>query len=143
MLIDYAEAKRDVFDDKSLFLLRNKSKVGMGFFEAGNFYPDFILWIDTPKSQYVTFIVPKGLLNIPKEDPKIQFHKTIKDLENRLAVTAGEKPIVLNSFIMSSTKSSDLKERWCIDHIEREKKNVYTLDDSKSVEKMFEKSLNT
>lgn len=43
MLIDYAEAKRDVFDDKSLFLLRNKSKVGMGFFEAVNFYPDFIL----------------------------------------------------------------------------------------------------
>lgn len=141
MLIDYAEAKRDIFEDKSLFLLRNKSKVGMGFFEAGNFYPDFILWIDTPKSQYVTFIDPKGLLNIPKEDPKIQFHKTIKDLESRLAVTAGEKPVVLNSFIMSSTKAADLKERWAVTQAEYESKNVYTLDNSLSVEKMIDKIL--
>lgn len=141
MLIDYAEAKRDIFEDKSLFLLRNKSKVGMGFFEAGNFYPDFILWIDTPKSQYVTFIDPKGLLNIPKEDPKIQFHKTIKDLESRLAVTAGEKLVVLNSFIMSSTKAADLKERWAVSQAEYESKNVYTLDNSQSVEKMIDKIL--
>ena len=141
MLIDYAEAKRDIFEDKSLFLLRNKSKVGMGFFEAGNFYPDFILWIDAPKSQYVTFIDPKGLLNIPKEDPKIQFHKTIKDLESRLAVTAGEKPVVLNSFIMSSTKAADLKERWAVTQAEYESKNVYTLDNSQSVEKMIDKIL--
>ncbi len=141
MLIDYAESKRDVFKDKSLFLLRNKSKVGMGFFEAGNFYPDFILWIDTPKSQYMTFIDPKGLLNIPKEDPKVQFHKTIKDLENRLAVTAGEKPVVLNSFIMSSTKAADLKERWTVTQAEYESKNVYTLDNSQSVEKMIDKIL--
>ena len=141
MLIDYAEAKRDVFEDKSLFLLRNKSKVGMGFFEAGNFYPDFILWIDTPKSQYVTFIDPKGLLNIPKEDPKVQFHKTIKDLESRLAATAGEKPVVLNSFIMSSTKAADLKERWAVTQAEYEEKNVYTLDNGQSVEKMIDKIL--
>ena len=66
---------------KSLYLLRNKSKVGMGFFEAGNFYPDYILWIDTPATQYISFIDPKGLMHIRPDDPKIEFHKTIKDLE--------------------------------------------------------------
>lgn len=141
MLIDYAETKKDKFDDKSLFLLRNKSKVGMGFFEAGNFYPDFILWIDAPKSQYVTFIDPKGLLNIPKEDPKVEFHKTIKDLEKRLTSSAGDKPVVLNSFIMSSTKAADLKERWAVSQAEYEAKNVYTLDNIQSVEKMIDKIL--
>ncbi len=31
---------------KELYLLRNLSKGrGVGFFEAGNFHPDFILWL--------------------------------------------------------------------------------------------------
>ena len=89
----------------------------------------------------MTFIDPKGLLNIPKEDPKIQFHKTIKNLESRLAATAGEKPVVLNSFIMSSTKAADLKERWAVTQAEYEEKNVYTLDNGQSVEKMIDKIL--
>lgn len=39
--VDYLKAYVDnhaaELVDKSLYLLRNKSKVGMGFFEAGNF----------------------------------------------------------------------------------------------------------
>jgi hypothetical protein len=31
----------------------------MGFFDAGNLYPDYILWIDTPDMQYVSFVDPK------------------------------------------------------------------------------------
>ena len=54
----------------------------MGFFEAGNFYPDFILWIDTEQIQYISFIDPKGLRNIPFKNPKIQFGKRIKEIEN-------------------------------------------------------------
>ena len=61
----------------------------MGFFVAGNFYPDYILWIDTPEKQYITFVDPKGLLRIMPDDPKIEFYKTIKDLEKQLAPTAG------------------------------------------------------
>jgi hypothetical protein len=34
------------------------------------------------------------------EDPKIQFHLTIKDLERQL----GDRAVVLNSFIVSSTR---------------------------------------
>ena len=34
-----------MFDDRQVYLLSNLSKGrGIGFFEAGNFYPDFILW---------------------------------------------------------------------------------------------------
>src|SRR5690606_32243511 len=36
----------EFFEDKELYLLRNLSKgKGIGFFEAGNFHPDFILWL--------------------------------------------------------------------------------------------------
>ena len=126
---------------KSLYLLRNKSKVGMGFFEAGNFYPDYILWIDTDDAQYISFIDPKGLLHIHFDDPKIDFYKTIKELEIRMTPTAGDKKIVLNSFIMSSTPSAQLRQWWNMDKPQREEHNVYTLDDSECVDTMMTKIL--
>jgi hypothetical protein len=89
------------FGDKELYLLRNQSRGrGIGFFEAGNFYPDFILWLLTSRRQYVTFVDPKGLRNVEgSNDPKIRFHQTIKNLEQRL----GDPTVILNSFVMSVT----------------------------------------
>lgn len=148
--VDYLKAYVDDHEaelaDKSLYLLRNKSKVGMGFFEAGNFYPDYILWIDAPETQYISFIDPKGLMHIRQDDPKIQFYKTIKDLETRLSPTADGKRIVLNSFIMSGTRSSDLRMWWSTPTIDadrayREARNVYTLDNDECVESMIRKIL--
>ncbi len=127
--------------DKSLYLLRNKSKVGMGFFEAGNFYPDYILWIDTPETQYISFIDPKGLMHIRPDDPKIEFYKTIKELEARLAPTADGKTVVLNSFIMSGTPASQLRQWWLMERPQREEKNVYTIDDPECVEMMIDRIL--
>ena len=127
--------------DKSLYLLRNKSKVGMGFFEAGNFYPDYILWIDTPETQYISFIDPKGLMHIRPDDPKIEFYKTIKELEARLAPTADGKTVVLNSFIMSGTPASQLRQWWLMERPQREEKNVYTIDDPECVELMIDRIL--
>ena len=118
----------------------------MGFFEAGNFYPDYILWIDDDQTQYISFIDPNGLMHIRPDDPKIQFSKTIKELETRFAPTAKEKTIVLNSFIMSGTPSSDLRLWWSTPKVEatkayREARNVCTLDDPECVELMIEKML--
>lgn len=132
--------------DKSLYLLRNKSKVGMGFFEAGNFYPDYILWIDTPDTQYISFIDPKGLMRVGPYDPKIEFYKTIKKLEARLSPTADGKKIVLNSFILSGTRSLELQNWWRTSGVEgdrayREARNVYTLDNTECVESMIGKIL--
>ena len=148
--VDYLKAYVDnhaaELVDKSLYLLRNKSKVGMGFFEAGNFYPDYILWIDTPETQYISFIDPKGLMHIRPDDPKIEFYKTIKDLETRLSPTADGKRIVLNSFIMAGTRSSDLRMWWSTPEVDadrayREDRNVYTLDNDECVESMMRKIL--
>ena len=140
LLKTYTETNLETLEGKSLYLLRNKSKVGMGFFEAGNFYPDYILWIDTPEKQYISFIDPKGLMRIMPDNPKIEFHKTIKELETKLHKD-GDKPMILNSFIMSATKGADLKEWWKMDKGKREAINVYTLDDDTSVTRMMEKIL--
>ncbi len=138
----YVEEHAAELAGKSLYLLRNKSKVGMGFFEAGNFYPDYILWIDTPETQYISFVDPKGLMHIRPDDPKIEFYRTIKELETRLSPTADGKKIVLNSFIMSGTSSSDLRNWWSTptvtaDRDYREEKHVFTLDDDRCVESMI------
>jgi hypothetical protein len=92
---------RDFLNGKELYLLRNMSRGrGIGFFEAGNFYPDFILWLLDDGKQYVNFIDPKGLRNLQgPEDPKIQSHHTIKELERQL----NDPAVILNSFIVSST----------------------------------------
>jgi hypothetical protein len=97
----FCEAKKELLKGKELYLLRNLSRGrGIGFFEAGNFYPDFILWLLVGDRQYVSFIDPKGLRNLEgPEDPKIRFHLTIKELERQL----GDPAVILNSFIVSST----------------------------------------
>lgn len=142
LLDGYMKNHGQEWKDKSLFLLRNKSKVGMGFFEAGNFYPDYILWIDTDDKQYINFIDPKGLLHFTPSDSKITFYKKIKELETRLAPTSGDKQIVLNSFIMSSTRGAELRKWWHMhSQTEHEAMNVYTLDDDRCIEKMIKKIL--
>lgn len=99
-LKSYYEKNTGFFEDKELYLLRNRSRTGIGFFEAGNFYPDFILWLLAYGKQYVSFVDPKGIRNLDgPEDPKIRFHKTIKELETKL----GDPQVVLNSFILSVT----------------------------------------
>ena len=92
---------------KELFLLRNQSKgKGVGFFEAGNFYPDFILWIIADGRQYVAFIDPKGLTRIHGfDDPKIKFCKKVKEIQKQL----GDPDVVLNSYIVSNTDRRDIE----------------------------------
>lgn len=142
LLRKYLDAHTELTGGQTLYLLRNKSKVGMGFFEAGNFYPDYVLWIDTPDVQYISFIDPKGLTRVRADDPKVAFYQKIKELESRLQPTAPDKRIVLNSFIMSGTKSEDLKQWWNMTKPEREAKNVLCLDNADCIDVMFEKILN-
>ena len=95
------EHREDVLAGKQVYLLRNESKKGLGFFEANNFYPDFILWILEGEKQYVTFIDPKGIRNLKGlTDPKIQlFHYLQTDVAAQLA----NENLILNSFIVSDT----------------------------------------
>jgi len=104
-LHDFCIKYKDEFKEKELYLLRNKSKKGIGFFEAGNFYPDFIMWILDGKKQFISFVDPKGIRNVSGlDDPKIKFHESIKEIEDKL----GDHDTHLNSFIISTTPFQDL-----------------------------------
>lgn len=101
-LREYCTKNPEFFNDKELYLLRNQSRKGIGFFEANNFYPDFILWIKTADKQYVTFVDPKGvrLIDGGLNSPKIQLHRIIRDeIEPRL----NDPEMILNSFIVSNS----------------------------------------
>jgi hypothetical protein len=89
------------FDE--IFLLRNQSKKGIGFFaEGNNFYPDFILWIKKANKQYLSFIDPKGIRNSRGiNDPKIQFYKYLAE---KVQPQVASENLALNSFIISNTK---------------------------------------
>ena len=102
---------REYFENIDLYLMRNAANKlkGIGFAQAGNFYPDFMLWLidKATGKQYLTFIDPKGLRNHePHNDPKINFCKEIKELEKSLNEGNQDK-ITLNSVILSTTSYSD------------------------------------
>lgn len=117
----------------SIYLLRNKSRgSGIGFFEAGNFYPDFILWAVTGNQQVVVFIEPHGISHEGPEHAKVQFHKVIKDIEARLK----DKHLRLESFIVTPTRYEQVKaqgysrQHW-------EERHVLFMDDGAYLQKMF------
>lgn len=122
-----------------LFLLRNLSVgKGVGFFEAQNFYPDFILWLLRDGKQYVTFLEPHGILHGSGiGDEKIQFHKRIKEIETRM----GDEDVILNSFILSWTQYRQLK--WGSTQEELEDHHVlFMTDDSEQyLDKMYARIL--
>jgi hypothetical protein len=108
-LKSFHDGNAGFFEGKELYLLRNLSKGrGVGFFEAGNFHPDFILWLTTGGKQHVIFVDPKGIRNLGATDPKIQFHETIKEIEERL----GDPNVRLQSFIVSNTPSATMQMLW-------------------------------
>lgn len=139
----YCDNNPAAFKEKRMYLLRNKSRVGMGFFEAGNFYPDYIMWIAEGDKQHISFIDPKGIRMLEKNinNPKINFYKTIKELETRLQSTCAEKQITLNSFIISGTPAVDACIAYNVKRQEFENRNVLFLEDEDCVEKMMSRLL--
>jgi Type III restriction enzyme, res subunit len=128
------------FSDKEMYLLRNLSKGrGVGFFEAGNFHPDFILWLLAGGKQHVLFVDPKGIRNLGATDPKIQFHETIKEIERRL----GDDSVRLDSFIVSNTPSFTMRMLWNMEKAEMQKRHVlFQEEDSGSyVKSMLDQAL--
>jgi len=98
----YYEKKPEAFKNRDLYLLRNLGRGhGVGFFQANNFYPDFILWLVDGNKQYIAFVDPKGLLMIEEEfdHPKVRFFREIKEIEKQI----GDPNVTLNSFIVSVT----------------------------------------
>ncbi|MBL8883740.1 MAG: hypothetical protein JNL45_11895 [Hyphomicrobium sp.] len=124
----FVEDMRAFFDKKDaqlrgteLYLLRNLSRGrGVGFFEAGNFHPDFIVWVLKDGKQRIAFVDPKGIRNLGLTDPKISFYETIKGIEQRL----GDPSVNLTSFIVSNTPSHQMHLIWGIPKTEMLEKNI-------------------
>ena len=109
------EQKRLTDDGVEIFLLRNESRGrGVGFFQAGNFYPDFLLWQVKDGVQYLSFVEPHGLQHEGPGHKKIEFHRTIKAIEDRL----GDEDVVLNSFVVTPTRYGQLNWGKTIDELE-------------------------
>ena len=124
----FHEGNAGFFRRKELYLLRNLSKGrGVGFFEAGNFHPDFILWLLAGDQQHIFFVDPKGIRNLAPSDPKIQFYETIKEIEQRL----GDPAVCLHSFIVSNTPSATMRMLWRMEKSEMQKRHVLFQEEDK------------
>ncbi|PUE28047.1 type III restriction endonuclease subunit R, partial [Limnohabitans sp. Jir61] len=135
-----SELGRQVIGKRSLYLLRNadtKAK-GLGFALAGNFYPDYLLWLvdDETGEQCLNFIDPKGIRQMNLTDPKLGLYKEVKVLEEKLA----DPKLSLNAFILSGTSFADLLNVTC-KKSDLEERNVLFMEEGSSVylKKLFEK----
>ncbi|MEI6335492.1 MAG: DEAD/DEAH box helicase family protein [Methylococcaceae bacterium] len=131
-LMQWLEANDASLQEKktSIYLLRNKSRgSGIGFFEAGNFYPDFILWAVTGEKQVVAFIEPHGISHEAQDNKKVQFHKVIKEIETRLK----DQDVRLESFIVTPTPIAAVIDRG-LTRDEWADRHVLFMDSSEYVE---------
>jgi hypothetical protein len=138
----FHESEKVFFADKELYLLRNLSRGrGVGFFEAGNFHPDFILWLVAGGRQHVVFVDPKGIRNLGPTDPKIGFYQTIKDIEKRLKVN--DATVRLESFIVSNTPSHEMRMLWGMEKEEMAKRHILFQQEDKAtyVRKLLETAI--
>ena len=105
----YETHQNDLLKGKELYLLRNESRKGIGFFESSNFYPDFILWLKEGDHQHVVFIDPKGIRNLKKqlENEKITL---FKELKSEIEPSLKDSNVTLDSFIISNTKYHEVED---------------------------------
>jgi hypothetical protein len=104
-----------MLEGTEIFLLRNLSRKGIGFFMSSGFYPDFILWIKKGNSQQMIFIDPKGIRNLGNfNDDKIQLCVSyIKEIEDKIKQELKKKGddinLTLDAFIISVSSYNDIK----------------------------------
>jgi hypothetical protein len=124
----FYDGEPEFFANRELYLLRNLSRGrGVGFFEAGNFHPDFIFWLVVEGRQHIAFVDPKGIRNLGFQDPKIQFCDTVKDIERRL----DDPSVVLSSFIISNTPSHVMRLQWTVDKVTMQSRNILFQEEDK------------
>ena len=101
-------------DPTEIFLLRNLSRTGVGFFESCGFYPDFILWINRNGEQRIVFIEPHGMVHALAyaNDDKASLHERLPDVARKMARPPGVSRVTLDSFIVSATRYDDLRLRY-------------------------------
>lgn len=136
----YEDNKDDLLKGKEVYLLRNESRKGIGFFEASNFYPDFILWVNDSQKQHVTFIDPKGIRNLKGlQDPKIQLFNQLK---TEVEPSLNDADIILDSYIISNTDYNQVKFWGGKEELSKtdfENEHVLFQNDSNYIKVLFER----
>ncbi|SMP09000.1 Type III restriction enzyme, res subunit [Desulfurobacterium pacificum] len=138
----YFERYSEEFEGKDIFLLRNLSKRGIGFFVGiAGFYPDFILWVKEEDKERMIFIDPKGIRNIKGfHDEKVQFCVSyIKEIEENVKKKAGIE-LKLDAFLLSVTPYEKVKDNFgskvSKEDFERHK-ILFLRDEENYLEKLF------
>lgn len=94
-------------EQTEVHLLRNQSVTGLGFFQASNFFPDFLLWVEKDGLEHLAFVDPKGLHHFDRNDPKVQFaSREIPRLQEIVSRQVAD--LRLHSFIISNTSFAAL-----------------------------------
>jgi len=154
----YLTTKAWKFINKEVYLLRNLSKQGVGFFINAGFYPDFMLWIREKdqtgrEKQYLTFIDPKGIRNTYNfNDDKIHFctediKKIEKTIQEKMKNRHEPVDLYLNSFIISVTPYDEIKTNFGegMEPVEEEEFNRHHIffqsQDDEYIQKLFNKIL--
>lgn len=116
---------------EEIYLLRNLVRKGIGFFEAGGFYPDFILWRlwkddHGEVKQRIAFVDPHGILRTGIGDDKIEFSRKIKDVQARL-----NNEVELESIIISPPKTTRevIQAQWKVTATELANSHVFFMSD--------------
>lgn len=92
---------------REVYLLRNQAVTGLGFFQAANFFPDFLLWAQEGQSQHLAFVDPKGLHHFDPADPKVQF--ATREVPRLQQIIQQQSPdLLLHAFILSNTTFASL-----------------------------------
>jgi len=92
---------------REVYLLRNQAVTGLGFFQAANFFPDFLLWVQEGERQHLAFVDPKGLHHFDPADPKVQF--ATRDVPRLQEIVERQTPdLELHAFILSNTPFASL-----------------------------------
>jgi len=92
---------------REVYLLRNQAVTGLGFFQAANFFPDFLLWVQEGDRQHLAFVDPKGLHHYDPSDPKVQFAS--REVPRLQQIVERQAPdLQLHAFILSNTPFASL-----------------------------------
>jgi len=115
----YLTSMAAAFVGKEVFVPRNLSRRGVGFFiGSSSFYPDFILWVVEGNKQHVFFLDPKGIRTMGNfTDDKIVFCSTlIQGINTAIRQKASDEKlavdITLNTYILSVTDYQLVKKQW-------------------------------
>ena len=138
----YLKSMETDFAGKEVFVLRNLSRRGVGFFiESSSFYPDFILWVVEGNRQRISFLDPKGIRNMGNfRDDKIVFCSTLihdinASVQQKIADENLAISVTLDAWLLSVTAYDTIKKQWGDDGATREDflaNRVLFLDDTKA-----------